>query len=116
MGSTSRKEDAWMWTLSGFSDEIADDFDEQCRVASGLGLRYLEVRSAWGRNILDLDADQLERLQSTPAAYGRRAPRRGPQCGKTFIGEPFGPHLDRMRHAADVATRLGAPYIRIFSF
>jgi sugar phosphate isomerase/epimerase len=105
-----------MWTLSGFSDEIADDFDEQCRVASGLGLRYLEVRSAWGRNILDLDADQLEQLQSTLAAYGLQVSSIGSPIGKIFIDEPFGPHLDRMRHAADVATRLGAPYIRIFSF
>src|SRR5215211_2583609 len=44
-----------MWTLSGFVDEISDDFTEQCKVASGLGLGYVEVRSAWGTNILDLD-------------------------------------------------------------
>ena len=37
-----------MWTLSGFIDEISNDFKEQCEVAAGLGLRYVEVRSAWG--------------------------------------------------------------------
>jgi hypothetical protein len=35
-----------MWTLSGFVDEISADFTEQCRVASGLGLTYVELRSA----------------------------------------------------------------------
>ena len=59
-----------MWTLSGFVDEISDDFTEQCQVASGLGLRYVEVRSAWGTNILDLDSDQLDLVQETLDAYG----------------------------------------------
>ena len=27
-----------MWTLSGFIDEISDDFSQQCEVAAGLGL------------------------------------------------------------------------------
>ncbi len=35
-----------MWTLSGFIDEISNDLSEQCKVAAGLGLRYVEVRSA----------------------------------------------------------------------
>jgi sugar phosphate isomerase/epimerase len=105
-----------MWTLSGFSDEIADDFDEQCSVAAGLGLKYLEVRSAWGTNILDLDAEQLDRLQQTLARHGLQVSSIGSPIGKIFVDEPFAPHLDRMRHAADVARQLGAPYIRIFSF
>jgi sugar phosphate isomerase/epimerase len=105
-----------MWTLSGFSDEIADDFDEQCSVAAGLGLKYLEVRSAWGTNILDLDAEQLDRLQQTLVRHGLQVSSIGSPIGKIFVDEPFAPHLDRMRHAADVARQLGAPYIRIFSF
>ena len=48
-----------MWTLSGFIDEIAADFTEQCRVTSGLGLKYVELRSAWDVNILDLEIAQL---------------------------------------------------------
>ena len=51
-----------MWTLSGFVDEISADPIEQCQVARGLGLRYVEIRSAWGVNILDLDSDQLATL------------------------------------------------------
>ena len=29
------------WTFSGFIDEISPDFTEQCRVAAGLGLRFI---------------------------------------------------------------------------
>ncbi|MEV4343909.1 sugar phosphate isomerase/epimerase family protein [Actinoplanes sp. NPDC049596] len=105
-----------MWTLSGFSDEISPDFTEQCQVASGLGLKYLEVRSAWDVNILDLSPAQLATVRETLSAHGLRVSSIGSPIGKIFIDEDFGPHLDRMRHAAEVAKLLQAPYIRIFSF
>ncbi|MDT5030490.1 MAG: hypothetical protein QOC94_661, partial [Actinoplanes sp.] len=105
-----------MWTLSGFVDEISPDFTEQCRVASGLGLTYVELRSAWGINILDLDDAQLAVMKDTLATHGLRVSSIGSPIGKIFIDEPFPPHLDRMRHAAQVAQDFGAPYLRIFSF
>jgi sugar phosphate isomerase/epimerase len=105
-----------MWTLSGFIDEIANDFDEQCKVASGLGLQYVEVRSARGIKILDLDADQLDRRQETLADYGLEVSSIGSPIGKISIDEEFQPHLERMRHAVEVAELLEAPYIRLFSF
>ncbi len=105
-----------MWTLSGFSDEISPDPREQCEVAGGLGLKYLEIRSAWNVNILDLDADQLATLQQTLKEFDLSVSSIGSPIGKIGIAEDFEPHRERMRHAAEVARRLGAPYIRIFSF
>ncbi|HMI35408.1 MAG TPA: sugar phosphate isomerase/epimerase family protein [Propionibacteriaceae bacterium] len=105
-----------MWTLSGFVDEISDDFTEQCQVASGLGLRYVEVRSAWGTNILDLDDSQLANVQETLDRYGLKVSSIGSPIGKISIDDEFPPHLERMQHALEVAESLHAPYIRIFSF
>jgi sugar phosphate isomerase/epimerase len=105
-----------MWTLSGFVDEISSDFTEQCRVASGLGLRYVELRSAWDVNILDLKPEQLTVMLQTLAEHDLKVSSIGSPIGKIFIDEPFPPHLQRMRHAAEVAHFFGAPYIRIFSF
>ncbi|HEY9470130.1 MAG TPA: sugar phosphate isomerase/epimerase family protein [Propionibacteriaceae bacterium] len=105
-----------MWTLSGFIDEISDDFSEQCKVAAGLGLRHVEVRSAWGINILDLDAAQLDTLRQTLAEYGLSVSSIGSPIGKISIDDDLPPHLQRMRHAAEVAELLEAPYIRLFSF
>ncbi|WP_030435572.1 sugar phosphate isomerase/epimerase family protein [Actinoplanes subtropicus] len=105
-----------MWTLSGFADEISPDLTEQCEVASGLGLKYIEVRSAWDVNILDLSPDQLATMKKTLRNYGLQVSSIGSPIGKIFIDEEFGPHLERMRHAAEVAHELDAPYIRIFSF
>ena len=105
-----------MWTLSGFIDEISDDFSLQCKVASGLGLRYVEVRSAWGTNILDLDESQLNTLRETLASNDLKVSSIGSPIGKISIDDEFPPHLERMRHAVEVAETLEAPYIRIFSF
>jgi sugar phosphate isomerase/epimerase len=105
-----------MWTLSGFIDEISDDLSEQCKVAAGLGLRYVEVRSAWGTNILDLDDTQLATVRETLAEHGLKASSIGSPIGKISIDDEFPPHLERMRHAVEVAKTLEAPYIRLFSF
>lgn len=105
-----------MWTLSGFVDEISDDVEEQCQVASDLGLRYAEVRSGWGTNILDLDDGQLDRLEAVLARHAMQVSSIGSPIGKVFVDEDFEAHLVRMKRAADVAHRLDAPYIRLFSF
>jgi sugar phosphate isomerase/epimerase len=105
-----------MWTLSGFIDEISDDFSDQCKVAAGLGLRYVEVRSAWGINILDLDDAQLATVRETLGEHGLKVSSIGSPIGKISIDDDFPPHLERMRHAIEVAELLEAPYIRLFSF
>jgi sugar phosphate isomerase/epimerase len=105
-----------MWTLSGFVDEISPKFETQCSVAAGLGLKYVEIRSAWGINILDLDEAQLATVQETLDQHGLKVSSIGSPIGKIRIDEDFAPHLERMRHAAQVAKTLGAPYIRLFSF
>jgi hypothetical protein len=72
-----------MWRLSGFVDEISADFSDQCKVASGLGLNYVEVRSAWGINILDLDNGQLEVLRQTLDEYGLKVSSIGSPIGRS---------------------------------
>jgi sugar phosphate isomerase/epimerase len=105
-----------MWTLSGFSDEISPDFTEQCEVVTGLGMTHVEVRSAWDVNILDLSPEQLEKVKKTLSAYELKVSSIGSPIGKIAVTDDFAPHLERMRHAAEVARLLDAPYIRIFSF
>src|SRR5262245_65877840 len=105
-----------MWTLSGFADEISPDLEEQCEVAKELGLRYIEVRSAWGVNILDLDDEQLGTMKGILDRHGLKTSSIGSPIGKIHIDDEFPPHLERMRHAAEVGHFLGPPYIRVFSF
>ncbi len=105
-----------MWTLSGFSDEISPDFREQCEVAARLGLGFVELRSAWGTNVLDLNDDELSTAARLLADHGLRVSSIGSPIGKVHLDDDAGTHLARMRRAAQVADLLGAPFIRVFSF
>lgn len=105
-----------MWTLSGFADEISPDLDEQLAVVTDLGLKYIEFRSAWDVNVLDLDGEQLRRAKGALTASGVRVSSIGSPIGKISISDDNGPHLERMKHALEVAEFLEAPYIRIFSY
>lgn len=105
-----------MWTLSGFADEISSDVQTQLDTVVDLGLRYIELRSAWGVNVLDLSTEQRARIRQELADRNLGVSSIGSPIGKIGITEDFAPHLDRMRHAVDVAQEFGAPYVRIFSF
>lgn len=105
-----------MWQLSGFADEISSDFDEQLELIRELGLKYLELRSAWDVNVLDLNDDQLDRVRTALAEADVRVSSIGSPIGKISITDDNGPHLDRLRHALGVAQYFEAPFIRIFSY
>ncbi len=105
-----------MWTLSGFADEIDPDLETQCRLLAQLGIHYIEFRSAWDVNVLDLSDQQLDEAAEILAAQSISVSSIGSPIGKINIEDDFDAHLVRMDRALAVAERLGAPYIRLFSF
>ena len=56
------------------------------------------------------------RCERPSTEYGLKVSSIGSPIGKISIDDEFPPHLERMRHAVEVAKTLEAPYIRIFSF
>jgi len=105
-----------MWMLSGFADEIDPDLETQCRVLDELGIRFIELRSAWDINVLDLTDGQVEDVARILKEHDIRVSSIGSPIGKINIADDFAPHLDRAERAIAVARRLGAPFIRVFSF
>jgi sugar phosphate isomerase/epimerase len=105
-----------MWTMSGFADEIDPDPSTQCAVLDDLAIRYVEFRSAWDVNVLDLTDEQLAEAKSVLDARGFGVSSIGSPIGKIAITDDFGAHLRRMDRAVEVAQHLRAPYIRVFSF
>lgn len=105
-----------MWTLSGFADEIDPDFATQCEVLNDLGITYIEFRSAWGVNVLDLDDAQIDEVDRLLGEHGIAVSSIGSPIGKVNITDDFDEHLARMDRAVWVAQRLRAPFIRGFSF
>jgi sugar phosphate isomerase/epimerase len=105
-----------MWTLSGFADEIDADLEAQCRLLNELGITYLEFRSAWNVNVLDLSDEQLDEAEQVLRAHSLSVSSIGSPIGKVNIDDDFDDHLVRFDRALAVAARFRAPYIRIFSF
>lgn len=105
-----------MWTITGFADEIAQDLNEQLDTLVSEKVGYLELRAAWGVNVLDLSDEQVAQVKKTLAERGIKVSSIGSPIGKIDITDPFEPHLERFRRALWCAKELDAPFIRIFSF
>lgn len=104
------------WALSGFGDEIDDDPAVQIAVLQALGASYIEVRSAWGTNIVDLSDDQLAALAGLLKEKGMQVSAIASPIGKVDVSLPVEHEVERLRRAVNAAKVLGAKYIRIFSF
>jgi sugar phosphate isomerase/epimerase len=105
-----------MWQLSGFADEISSDFTKQCATLDDLGMRNLELRSAWDTNVVDLDESQLAEITSILKGHNIAVSSIGSPVGKVFLDDDFAAELARMRRVADIAQRFDARFIRMFSF
>lgn len=105
-----------MATLSAFADEISSDPVEQVAVLRECGIRFLDLRGAWNRNVLDLTGQDLDRLARILADAGIGVAAIGSPIGKSSIDEPPAFELDRLKRAAELAERFGCRFIRIFSF
>ncbi len=52
------------------SDEISPDFDHACHVAAEeFGLSWIELRSMWGKSLMDLASDQIGEVQKILSKY-----------------------------------------------
>lgn len=104
------------WPLSGFGDEIDPDPAVQAAVLLALGASHIEVRSAWGTNVSELDAGQVARLREILDGKGLKVSAVASPIGKVDVSLPVEHELDRLKQIISVAKGLGAGYIRIFSF
>ena len=105
-----------MWTLTGFADEISPELDEQLDTLTGQSIRFVELRSVWNKNVLDLTDDEIRKVGAAMSERGIGVSSIGSPIGKVPINEDFAPHLERFRRALHVARALESPYIRVFSF
>jgi sugar phosphate isomerase/epimerase len=105
-----------MWTLTGFADEISPELDEQLNTLVDESMRYMELRSVWNKNVLDLTDEELEKVKSVASERGIRTSSIGSPIGKVSITEPFERHMERFRRALYAADVMQAPYVRVFSF
>ncbi|MEZ0115989.1 sugar phosphate isomerase/epimerase [Catenulispora sp. EB89] len=104
------------WTLSGFGDEISPDPEVQIAVLQALGARHIEMRGAWGTNVVDLSDEQVETFAAVLDRWEMGVSAIASPVGKVnIVGDPDD-ELRRLARAIAVAHRFGTRYIRMFSF
>jgi L-ribulose-5-phosphate 3-epimerase len=100
---------------------------------AGAGISGAELRVLWGRNILDLSDAELDRAQAVLTEHNLRVVSIASPLLKCVLpgSEPLDSRFERdifgsthtyedqprlMRRACQIAHRVGAPVIRVFSF
>lgn len=104
------------WTLSGFGDEIDPDPAVQSAVLKALGARHIEVRSAWGTNVVDLTDEQLGALAAVLQNAEMTVSAVASPIGKVDVALDAELEVERLRRIIRVAHALETPNIRVFSF
>lgn len=110
------RQESTTWTLSGFGDEIDTDPRIQIAVLQALGARHIEVRSAWGINVVDLDDERLAELAALVRAQGMSVSAVASPIGKVDVVLEPEREVARLRRVIRVAHALQTPNIRVFSF
>ncbi len=105
-----------MAKLSAFADEVTDEFLEQVKYLAKERVGYIEPRFINKKNIMDLTKGQLNEAKKMIQDHGLKVSAIGSPIGKVKLDEPFEPHLDKFKHAVDLALFFETPFIRMFSY
>lgn len=105
-----------MARLSAFADEVTEDFRAQVEYLVKEKVGFIEPRFVNRKNIMDLNRAELDEARKLLQDHGLRVSAIGSPIGKVRLDEPFGPHLDRFKHAVDLALFFETPFIRMFSY
>jgi sugar phosphate isomerase/epimerase len=104
------------WPLSAFGDEVASDLAEQLAALSAEDIGHVELRSAWGLNVVDMAPDDLDRAERDLKAAGIGVSAIGSPVGKAAVDGDLETELARLAASLDAAERLGTSLVRVFSF
>ena len=105
-----------MAKLSAFADEVTEDFLAQVEYLAGEKVGHIEPRFVNKKNIMDLTKGELGEARTMIRDHGLKVSAIGSPIGKVRLDKPFEPHLDKFKHAVDLALFFETPYIRMFSY
>ena len=105
--------------ISGFADEISQDFDQQLKTVTDLGMKYICIRSAEHKGIADYTPEEvrtvlLPKLQDAGVGVSSL----GTAIGKVAVDdeEGFAKQLEQLETLCETAKILDCSFIRMFSF
>lgn len=102
--------------ISAFGDEIAQDLDEQLTTLNALKIGGLDLRGAWGKNVLHMEDDDLFKVVEVCNAHNVTVACLGSPIGKSPIEAPIEEEIGSLRKIFHVGEIVGCRRIRMFSF
>jgi sugar phosphate isomerase/epimerase len=105
-----------MARLSAFADEVTDDFRGQVEFLAQEKVGYIEPRFINKKNIMDLNPKEMAEARKLIRDHGLKVSAIGSPIGKVRLDQPFKPHLDKFKHAVELAQYFETPFIRMFSY
>jgi sugar phosphate isomerase/epimerase len=105
-----------MARLSAFADEVTEDFRGQIEFLVKAKVGYIEPRFIDRKNIMDLNRGELKEARQMIRDAGLKVSAIGSPIGKVRLDQPFEPHLDKFKHAVELAEYFETPFIRMFSY
>ena len=89
---------------------------EQLQTLVKLDVRYLELRGAWGKNVLQFDESEVDKARQLCESYQIKVSAMGSPIGKSPIDMPLELEVENLKKAMRIAQHLDVNVIRVFSF
>jgi len=105
-----------VFKLTGFGDEISPDLTTQLEVMESVGIKHLELRGIKGKNILELNSEEVEEAGQILKEKDFKISAIASPIGKIKISDDFSLDLQRLKKAISLAHSFETKYIRIFSY
>lgn len=102
--------------ISAFGDEIADDLHEQLHALRDLHIGHLELRGAWGTNVLHLGDEEVLTIREMCDQHGIGISCIGSPVGKSALEQPIEHEMANLAHIFQIAEACATRRVRIFSF
>ena len=102
--------------LSAFSDEYAKPFAEQLEGMRDLGIDYIELRFADGRNVSELSIEEAKEIKKLLDENGIKVSAIGSPLGKIKLDGDMKSHMETAAHVFEMANIMETKLIRVFSF
>jgi sugar phosphate isomerase/epimerase len=120
-----------MIALGIISDEVGDDLAASCARIASWGLRHVELRQMWGKNIVQLSDGEVDAAVAAVHGHGLTVTAVASPVFKSPIDErprdleadfalegveTLDAQMELLERACELARRFGTRYVRVFSF
>ena len=102
--------------LAALTDEIAPDLDAALATMASAGITGAELRTVYGKNVLDLTDEQARAALASVRQVGLTVSGLASPIGKSALDRPAAEEAARLERALHLAALLQTDRIRVFSF